>query len=205
MFRDDRPNGVRGVRNPSALFLAERREGVAGSVTFINLEGTRPILIEIQALVDKSMLPNPKRLTVGTDAQRLTMLLAILHRHVTLSTYDQDVFLNAVGGIKINETASDLAVLIAIVSSMTNQAVSSKTAIFGEVGLGGEIRPVSRGQERIKEASKLGFKRIIVPLKNKASDIPDVEIIGVDNLRDAVKVVFGSNRVKNDEQIYPDE
>jgi DNA repair protein RadA/Sms len=118
---------------------------------------------------------------------------------------DQDVFLNAVGGIKINETASDLAVLIAIVSSMTNQAVSSKTAIFGEVGLGGEIRPVSRGQERIKEASKLGFKRIIVPLKNKASDIPDVEIIGVDNLRDAVKVVFGSNRVKNDEQIYPDE
>ena len=197
--------GLRGVRNPSALFLAERREGVAGSVTFINLEGTRPILIEIQALVDKSMLPNPKRLTVGTDAQRLTMLLAILHRHVTLSTYDQDVFLNAVGGIKINETASDLAVLIAIVSSMTNQAVSSKTAIFGEVGLGGEIRPVSRGQERIKEASKLGFKRIIVPLKNKASDIPDVEIIGVDNLRDAVKVVFGSNRVKNDEQIYPDE
>ena len=197
--------GLRGVRNPSALFLAERREGVAGSVTFINLEGTRPILIEIQALVDKSMLPNPKRLTVGTDAQRLTMLLAILHRHVTFSTYDQDVFLNAVGGIKINETASDLAVLIAIVSSMTNQAVSSKTAIFGEVGLGGEIRPVSRGQERIKEASKLGFKRIIVPLKNKASDIPDVEIIGVDNLRDAVKLVFGSNRVKNDEQIYPDE
>ena len=100
-------------------------------MTFINLEGTRPILIEIQALVDKSMLPNPKRLTVGTDAQRLTMLLAILHRHVTLSTYDQDVFLNAVGGIKINETASDLAVLIAIVSSMTNQAVSSKTAILG--------------------------------------------------------------------------
>ena len=197
--------GLRGVRNPSALFLAERREGVAGSVTFINLEGTRPILIEIQALVDKSMLPNPKRLTVGTDAQRLTMLLAILHRHVTLSTYDQDVFLNAVGGIKISETASDLAVLIAIVSSMTNQAVSSKTAIFGEVGLGGEIRPVSRGQERIKEASKLGFTRIIVPLKNKAADIPGVEIIGVDNLRDAVKVVFGSNRVNHDDQVYPDE
>ncbi|MFQ9392289.1 MAG: DNA repair protein RadA [Parasutterella excrementihominis] len=187
------------------LFSAERREGVAGSVTFINLEGTRPILIEIQALVDKSMLPNPKRLTVGTDAQRLTMLLAILHRHVTLSTYDQDVFLNAVGGIKISETASDLAVLIAIVSSMTNQAVSSKTAIFGEVGLGGEIRPVSRGQERIKEASKLGFTRIIVPLKNKAADIPGVEIIGVDNLRDAVKVVFGSNRVNHDDQVYPDE
>ena len=197
--------GLRGVRNPSALFLAERRGGVAGSVTFINLEGTRPILIEIQALVDKSMLPNPKRLTVGTDAQRLTMLLAILHRHVTLSTYDQDVFLNAVGGIKISETASDLAVLIAIVSSMTNQAVSSKTAIFGEVGLGGEIRPVSRGQERIKEASKLGFTRIIVPLKNKAADIPGVEIIGVDNLRDAVKVVFGSNRVNHDDQVYPDE
>ena len=174
-------------------------------MTFINLEGTRPILIEIQALVDKSMLPNPKRLTVGTDAQRLTMLLAILHRHVTLSTYDQDVFLNAVGGIKISETASDLAVLIAIVSSMTNQAVSGKTAIFGEVGLGGEIRPVSRGQERIKEASKLGFTRIIVPLKNKAADIPGVEIIGVDNLRDAVKVVFGSNRVNHDEQVYPDE
>ena len=117
----------------------------------------------------------------------------------------QDVFLNAVGGIKISETASDLAVLIAIVSSMTNQAVSSKTAIFGEVGLGGEIRPVSRGQERIKEASKLGFTRIIVPLKNKAADIPGVEIIGVDNLRDAVKVVFGSNRVNHDEQVYPDE
>ncbi len=160
--------------NPSALFLAERREGVPGSVTFINLEGTRPILIEIQALVDKSMLPNPKRLTVGTDGQRLTMLLAILHRHVNLPTYDQDVFLNAVGGIKITETASDLAVLTAIVSSMCNRPVSSKTAIFGEVGLGGEIRPVARGQERIREAAKLGFSRLIVPLKNKAQDDEEV-------------------------------
>lgn len=184
--------GLRGVRNPSALFLAERREGVSGSVTFINLEGTRPILIEIQALVDKSMLPNPKRLTVGTDSQRLTMLLAILHRHVSLATYDQDVFLNAVGGIKITETASDLPVLISIVSSMTNHAVSNKTAMFGEVGLGGEIRPVSRGQERIKEAAKLGFTRIIVPKKNKVAELLGVEIVPVENLREAVKAVFGS-------------
>ena len=184
--------GLRGVRNPSALFLAERREGVSGSVTFINLEGTRPILIEIQALVDKSMLPNPKRLTVGTDSQRLTMLLAILHRHVSLATYDQDVFLNAVGGIKITETARDLPVLISIVSSMTNHAVSNKTAMFGEVGLGGEIRPVSRGQERIKEAAKLGFTRIIVPKKNKVAELLGVEIVPVENLREAVKAVFGS-------------
>lgn len=196
--------GLRGVKNPSALFLAERREGVSGSVTFINLEGTRPILIEIQALVDKSMMPNPKRLTVGTDAQRLTMLLAILHRHVALTTYDQDVFLNAVGGIKINETASDLAVLMAIVSSMTNRAVDSKTAIFGEVGLGGEIRPVARGQERIREAAKLGFTRLIVPYKNKAGEVPGVEIVGVDNLRDAVRATFGSATRTESEQVYPD-
>ena len=186
--------GLRGVRNPSALFLAERREGVSGSVTFINLEGTRPILIEIQALVDKSMLPNPKRLTVGLDAQRLTMLLAIMHRHVSLATYDQDVFLNAVGGIRITETASDLAVLAAIVSSMTNCAVSAKTAVFGEVGLGGEIRPVSRGQERIKEAAKLGFNRIIVPHKNMpAKPIDGVEVVGVDNLKEAIKAIFYQN------------
>lgn len=197
--------GLRGVRNPSALFLAERREGVPGSVTFINLEGTRPILIEIQALVDKSMLPNPKRLTVGTDGQRLTMLLAILHRHVNLPTYDQDVFLNAVGGIKITETASDLAVLTAIVSSMCNRPVSSKTAIFGEVGLGGEIRPVARGQERIREAAKLGFSRLIVPLKNKAQDIPGVEIVGVDNLKEAMRIIFGSTARRHDEEVYPEE
>ena len=115
-------------------------------------------------------------------------------------------FLNAVGGIKISETASDLAVLIAIVSSMTNQAVSSKTAIFGEVGLGGEIRPVSRGQERIKEASKLGFTRIIVPLKNKSGRYSRRwKLSEWNNLRDAVKVVFGSNRVNHDDQVYPDE
>ena len=183
--------GLRGVRNPSALFLAERREGIPGSVTFINLEGTRPILIEIQALVDKSMLPNPKRLTVGLDGQRLTMLLAIMHRQIALATYDSDVFLNAVGGIKIQETASDLAVLSAIISSITNRAVSAKTAIFGEVGLGGEIRPVSRGQERIKEAAKLGFSRIVVPRKNVPSHpMEGVEVIGADNLRDAIKAVF---------------
>lgn len=196
--------GLKGVKNPSALFLAERREGVSGSVTFINLEGTRPILIEIQALVDKSMMPNPKRLTVGTDAQRLTMLLAILHRHVALTTYDQDVFLNAVGGIKISETASDLAVLMAIVSSMTNRAVDSKTAIFGEVGLGGEIRPVARGQERIREAAKLGFKRLIVPAKNKVTEIPGVEIVGVDDLRDAVRATFGSAPRGEQREVYPD-
>ncbi len=186
--------GLKGVKNPSALFLSERREGVPGSVTFINLEGTRPILIEIQALVDKSMMPNPKRLTVGTDAQRLTMLLAIMHRHISLATYDQDVFLNAVGGIKITETASDLPVLMAIVSSMTNRAVSGEIAIFGEVGLGGEIRPVLRGQERIKEAAKLGFKKIIVPQKNRSISPKGVNVIGVDNLREAVRAVFGKSQ-----------
>ena len=196
--------GLRGVRNPSALFLAERRDGVAGSVTFINLEGTRPILVELQALVDKSMMPNPKRLTVGTDSQRLTMLLAILHRHVNLATYDQDVFLNAVGGIKISETASDLAVLMAIVSSISNRPISGKTAIFGEVGLGGEIRPVSRGQERIKEAVKLGFTRLIVPSKNKIQDIDGVEVLAVDDLREAVRMVFGSTKRQEDEQLYPE-
>jgi DNA repair protein RadA/Sms len=186
--------GLRGVRNPSALFLAERREGVSGSVTFINLEGTRPILIEIQALVDKTMMPNPKRLTVGLDPQRLTMLLAILHRHVNLATYDQDVFLNAVGGIKITETASDLAVLASIVSSITNRPISPRTAIFGEVGLGGEIRPVARGQERIKEASKLGFNRIVVPHKNMPNTpIEGVEVVGVEDLREAIKRIFTSD------------
>lgn len=179
--------GLKGVSNPSAIFLSGQRADVAGSCVMVTQEGTRPLLVEIQALVESSPAPNPRRLSVGLEQNRLAMLLAVLHRHAGVACYDQDVFINAVGGVRINEPAADLPLLLAIVSSFKNKALPDKLVVFGEVGLAGEIRPVQRGQERLREAAKLGFTRAIVPLANKPRQaIAGMEVIGVDRLQDAV-------------------
>jgi DNA repair protein RadA/Sms len=178
--------GLKGVNNPSALFLSQHGQDVAGSCVMVTQEGTRPLLVEIQALVDTAH-GNPRRLTVGLDAQRLAMLLAVLHRHAGIVCFDQDVFVNAVGGVKISEPAADLAVLMSITSSMKNKPLPSKLIVFGEVGLAGEIRPAPRGQERLREAAKLGFTRALIPEANRPKQaIAGIEVIAVRRVEDAV-------------------
>ena len=179
--------GLREVKNPSALFLSHHDTQVPGSCIMVTQEGTRPLLVEIQALVDEARSPNPRRLCVGLEQNRLAMLLAVLHRHAGIPCFDQDVFVNAVGGVKITEPGADLAILLAVVSSLKNKPLAEKMIVIGEVGLVGEIRPVQRGQERLKEAAKLGFKQAIIPLANKPKQtIPGMDIIAVARIRDAV-------------------
>ncbi|PPC92635.1 MAG: DNA repair protein RadA [Methylotenera sp.] len=179
--------GLREVTNPSALFLSHHSEQVAGSCITVTMEGTRPLLIEIQALVDEAHAPNPKRLCVGLEQNRLAMLLAVLHRHAGIPCFDQDVFINAVGGVKIGEPAVDLAVLFSIVSSLKNKPLDNKLIVFGEVGLAGEVRPVQRGQERLKEAAKLGFTKAIVSKANAPKQkITGLEVIAVERLDQAL-------------------
>jgi DNA repair protein RadA/Sms len=179
--------GLREVSNPSALFLSHHTEQVAGSCITVTQEGTRPLLVEIQALVDEAHAPNPKRLCVGLEQNRLAMLLAVLHRHAGVACFDQDVFVNAVGGVRISEPAVDLAVLCSIVSSLKNKPLSDKVIVFGEVGLAGEVRPVQRGQERLKEAAKLGFTKAIIPKANVPKQpIKDIEVYGVERLEQAL-------------------
>ncbi len=179
--------GLRGVSNPSALFLSQHGTLVAGSCVMVTQEGSRPLLVEVQALVDEAHAPNPRRLSVGLEQNRLAMLLAVLHRHAGIAAFDQDVFVNAVGGVKIDEPAADLPVLLAIVSSLKNKPLPEKMVAFGEIGLAGEVRPVQRGQERLREAAKLGFKIAIVPKANlpKAA-IEGMEVIGVERVEEAV-------------------
>jgi DNA repair protein RadA/Sms len=178
--------GLRGVNNPSALFLSQHGQDVAGSCVMVTQEGTRPLLVEIQALVDTAH-GNPRRLTVGLDAQRLAMLLAVLHRHAGIVCFDQDVFVNAVGGVRIGEPAADLAVLLSITSSLKNKPLPTRLIVFGEVGLAGEIRPAPRGQERLKEAAKLGFTRALIPEANRPKQAIDgIEVIAVRRVEDAV-------------------
>ena len=179
--------GLREVSNPSALFLSHHGQEVAGSCVMVTQEGTRPLLVEVQALVDEAHAPNPRRLSVGLEQNRLAMLLAVLHRHAGIACFDQDVFVNAVGGVKITEPAADLAVLLAIVSSLRNKPLPAKLVVFGEVGLAGEVRPVQRGQERLKEAAKLGFTRAVIPLANKPKQgIAGMEVVTVERLDEAV-------------------
>ena len=178
--------GLKGVNNPSALFLSQHGQDVPGSCVMVTQEGTRPLLVEIQALVDTAH-GNPRRLTVGLDAQRLAMLLAVVHRHAGIVCFDQDVFVNAVGGVKITEPAADLAVLLSITSSLKNKPLPSKLIVFGEVGLAGEIRPAPRGQERLKEAAKLGFTRALIPEANRPKQAIDgMEVIAVKRVEEAV-------------------
>ena len=182
--------GLRVVTNPSALFLSHHEKNVAGSCVLATLEGTRPLLVEIQALVDSAHTPNPRRLSVGLEQNRLAMLLAVLNRHAGIATFEQDVFVNAVGGVRIGEPAADLAVCLAVVSSLTDRAIQSKTVVFGEVGLAGEVRPAPRGQDRLKEAAKLGFEKAIVPKANlPKTKIPGIEVIAVERVDQAVQVL----------------
>ncbi len=179
--------GLRGVANPSALFLSQHDSNVAGSCIMATQEGTRPLLVEIQALVDTAHAPNPRRLSVGLESTRLAMLLAVLHRHAGVATFDQDVFVNAVGGVKIAEPAADLAVLLAVMSSLHNKPLPRGLVVFGEVGLVGEIRPAPRGQERLKEAAKLGFNIALIPKANAPRQpIDGLEIWPVDRVDAAI-------------------
>ena len=182
--------GLKEVKNPSAIFLSRGEESTSGSIITVLWEGTRPLLVEIQALVVESQLGNPRRVTVGMDHNRLAMLLAVLTRHGGIFTSDQDVFLNVVGGVRITETSADLASLLAIVSSFRDVPLPQNMIAFGEVGLAGEIRPVANGQERIIEAVKHGFKKIIVPIANKPKKpLADVEVIGVNKLSEALEAI----------------
>ena len=182
--------GLRTVANPSALFLSHHGKNVAGSCVLATLEGTRPLLVEIQALVDSAHTPNPRRLSVGLEPNRLAMLLAVLNRHAGIATWEQDVFVNAVGGVRIGEPAADLAVSLAIVSSLTDKPITAKAVVFGEIGLAGEVRPAPRGQDRLKEAAKLGFEKAVVPKANlPKGKISGLEVIAVERVDQAVQVL----------------
>ena len=182
--------GLKEVKNPSAIFLSRGGDVSAGSVVMVVWEGTRPLLVELQALVDISSFGNPRRVAVGADQNRLAMLLAVLHRHGGLQLGDQDVFVNVVGGVKVMETGADLALILAMVSSFRDRPLQQDLVVFGEVGLSGEIRPVPGGQDRLKEAAKHGFKRAIVPKANvPKTGIKGMEIIAVDKLSQALEAV----------------
>lgn len=182
--------GLRGVANPSALFLSRHDKGVAGACVLATVEGTRPLLVEIQALVDPAHTPNARRLTVGLEANRLAMLLAVLHRHAGIATWEQDVFVNAVGGVRIAEPAADLAVALAVVSSLADRPIPPKVVAFGEVGLAGEVRPAPRGELRLREAAKVGFERAIVPRANRPkAKIAGLEVLAVERIDEAVRLL----------------
>mgnify|MGYP006280979681 FL=1 len=183
--------GLKGVSNPSAIFLSTHGEPVAGSCVMVTLEGSRPLLVEVQALVDSGG-PSPRRLSVGLDRDRLAMLLAVLHRHAGVNCLDQDVFVNAVGGVRINEPAADLSVLLAIQSSLRNKPLPRGFIAFGEVGLAGEVRPAPRGQDRLREAAKLGFSVAVVPKANAPKKpIEGLTLHAVERIEEAIEVVRG--------------
>ncbi len=184
-------SGLKTVSNPSAIFLSRHDTPVAGSMITVTREGNRPLLVEVQALVDESHLGNPRRVTLGLDQNRLSMLLAVLHRHGGIPMIDQDVFVNIVGGVRVTETAADTGMLLSILSSFRDQPLPQKLFTFGEIGLAGEIRPVPNGQERIKEAAKHGFTHAVIPKGNmpKAQDIPaDMEIIALSRVSELLDI-----------------
>ncbi len=182
--------GMKEVTNPSAIFLQRGEEHGSGSIVMVTWEGTRPLLVELQALVDASQLANPRRVAVGMETTRLAMLLAVLHRHGGLHMSDQDVYVNIVGGVRVMETGADLALLLAIVSSFREQPLPRDLIIFGEVGLSGEIRPVLNGQSRLKEAAKHGFTRAILPIGNRPKEaIPGMRVQAVKNLQEALDAI----------------
>lgn len=179
--------GLREVGNPSAIFLSRHDSPVAGSVVMVTREGSRPMLVEVQALVDESHLSTPRRVAVGLDPSRLAMLLAVLHRHGGVATYDQDVFVNVVGGVRVTETGGDLAVLLAVLSSLRDRPWAGDRVVFGEVGLAGEVRPVVGGEERLREAAKHGFRLAVVPKANAPRRSPEgIEVVAVTRLQEAL-------------------
>jgi len=186
-------SGLREVRNPSAIFLSRHAEAVPGSVIMVTREGSRPLLLELQSLVSESPLSNPRRVAVGLEQNRVAMLLAVLHRHGGVFTADQDVFINVVGGVRVGETASDLPMLLAALSSLRDRPIPADCVVFGEVGLAGEIRPVPNGEERLREAAKHGFQRAVIPHKNAVKgrrEIDGLRLVPVKRLTDAIEAVF---------------
>ena len=181
--------GLKEVSNPSAIFLSRQPEPIPGSAVMVTWEGSRPMLVEVQALVDQSHGGQARRVTAGLEHNRLAILLAVLHRHGGIATFDQDVFVNVVGGVKVSETGSDLALLAAIVSSLRNRVFDNETIIFGEIGLAGEIRPVQSGQERLREAGKHGFKRAIVPFANAPRQAMSIEVEPVRHLQEVLEKI----------------
>jgi len=182
--------GLKEVKNPSSIFLSRSEQPVSGSSVMVVWEGTRPLLVEIQALVDDSHFGHPKRVAVGLDQNRVSMLLAVMHRHAGIHCGDQDVYVNVVGGVRVTETSADLALLMSILSSFKDRPLPQDMVIFGEVGLSGEIRPVPSGQERLKEAAKHGFKRAIAPKANvPKSGIPGMEVIAVESISQALEII----------------
>ncbi len=181
--------GLKEISNPSAIFLSRQPDPTPGSAVMVTWEGTRSMLVEVQALVDEAAGQQPKRVTAGLEHNRVPILLAVLHRHGGIATFDQDVFINVVGGVKVTETGSDLALLAAVVSSLRNRIFPSDTIIFGEIGLAGEIRPVQSGQERLKEAVKHGFKRAIVPYANAPKQDLGIEVLAVKHLQEMLALV----------------
>ena len=180
--------GLREVSNPSAIFLSRHDEDVPGSVITVTREGTRPMLVEVQALVDESHLNQPRRVSIGLEQNRLIMLLAILNRHAGIATHDQDIFINVVGGVRISETGADLPMILAVLSSLRSQPLPSDLVVFGELGLAGEIRPVQNGPERLNEAARQGFKRAIIPQANKPREaIDNFEVITVSRLGEVLQ------------------
>jgi len=186
--------GLKGVSNPSAIFLSRHEDHVPGSVVMVTREGTRPMLVELQALVDDSPLANPRRVAIGLEQNRLAMLLAVLHRHAGIAVHGQDVFVNVVGGVRITETGADLPLLMSVLSSFRARALDHRLVMFGEVGLAGEIRPVPNGEERLQAAAQHGFVRAIVPAANKIRRVPDgMEVVPVRRLEDAIEAVIQSS------------
>ena len=182
--------GLREVNNPSAIFLSRHEHEVAGSSILVTREGTRPLLVEVQALVDQSSLGNPRRIALGLEQNRLSMLLAVLHRHGGIGMFDQDVFLNVVGGVRVTEPAADLSVLLAVLSSFRDHPLPNDLVTFGEVGLAGEVRPVPSGQERLREAAKHGFRRAIVPRANAPKrPIEGLEVVAVSRVSEALDAI----------------
>ncbi|MGH8308000.1 MAG: DNA repair protein RadA [Gammaproteobacteria bacterium] len=183
--------GLKEVKNPSAIFLSRHSTPVSGSAVTVIREGSRPMLIEVQALVDESHLANPRRVAVGLDQNRLSMLLAILHRHGGVAMFDRDVFVNVVGGLHVNETAADLPIMLAALSSYRDKPLPNDLVLFGEVGLAGEIRPVYNGEERLREAAKHGFKRAIVPKGNapRKDNLDGIHITQVSRLSEALNAI----------------
>jgi len=183
--------GLKEVGNPSAIFLSRHEQPVPGSIVMVTREGSRPLLVEVQALVDSSYSGNPRRVILGLEQNRLAMLLAVMHRHAGIATYDQDVFVNVVGGVRVTETAADLPIVLAALSSLRDHPLPQKLIAFGEIGLAGEIRPVLNGPERLKEAAKHGFNRAIVPQANKPKQkIEGLDVVGVSRLHEALQVVI---------------
>jgi DNA repair protein RadA/Sms len=183
--------GLKEVSNPSAIFLSRHEQPVPGSVIMVTREGSRPLLVEVQALVDESHAQAPRRVTLGPDQNRLAMLLAVLHRHGGIAMYDQDVFVNVVGGMRVSETAADVPIVLAALSSFRSRPLPADLVAFGEIGLAGEIRPVQGGEDRLREAVKHGFKRAIVPKANapKQGRIAGLEIVAADRLNQVLEKV----------------